>query len=75
MPIPGSAVSCRGPHCGVFVTVGQPDVVPAWKLTGNKRSRGFYCADCAERLGWKGCHRPTPGSGVVDPSYPPLNPS
>ena len=52
-PIPGSAVSCRGPHCGVFVTVGQPDVVPAWKLTGNKRSRGFYCADCAERLGWR----------------------
>ena len=53
MPIPGSAVPCRGPHCGRLVTVGAPGVVAAGKITGNKRSRGFYCAPCAERLGYK----------------------
>jgi len=49
MPIPGSAEPCK--RCGAFVIVGDPDTVPAWKLTGNKRSRGFYHRACAEKLG------------------------
>ena len=51
MPIPGSSVPCRASHCGRFVIVGAPTTVPAWKITGSKRSRGFYCAECALRLG------------------------
>ena len=51
MPIPGSSVPCRASHCGRFVIVGAPATVPAWKITGSKRSRGFYCAECALRLG------------------------
>ena len=48
MPIPGSMEPCR--KCGVMLVVGST-AVPAWKITGNKRSRGFYCDHCAEFLG------------------------
>ena len=53
MPIPGSSVPCRSTHCGRFVIVGWPTTVPAWKITGFKRSRGYYCQECALRLGWE----------------------
>jgi hypothetical protein len=51
-PIPGSAYLCRGISCLRFVVVGH-DAVPASKVTGSKRSRGFYCTECAQKLGVK----------------------
>ena len=48
-PIPGSGEYCRHISCGRIVIVGQ-DAVPARKVTGNPRSRGFYCPACWERL-------------------------
>lgn len=52
MPIPGSAVPCK--RCGAFVIVGRDDTVPAYKLTGNPRTRGYYHRACAVILGWVG---------------------
>ncbi len=49
MPVPGSQVECKSRLCGRLVTVGK-DAVPAYQMTGNRRSRGFYCQDCWERL-------------------------
>ena len=52
MPIPGSAYPCK--RCGKFVIVGSPNTVPAWKLTGKRSTRGYYCTACALHLGWGG---------------------
>lgn len=50
-PIPGSACPCK--RCGKFVIVGGVETVPAYKLTGSKRTRGYYCTACAILLGWQ----------------------
>lgn len=57
-PVPGSTVRCRARNCGADCMVGQevdflPTAVPASEVTGDKKSRGWYCAPCAERLGVK----------------------
>jgi len=56
-PVPGSAVPCRHHHCRRLVIVGR-DAIPAWKLTGYKWSRGFYCEACYLLVGGKVETRP-----------------
>ena len=51
--IPGSLVLCRGLNCRELV---GDNAIPAMKVTGNPRSRGYFCEACAQRLGYP---RPT----------------
>lgn len=57
-PVPGSVVQCR--KCNKYIEVPGADpsysrpqelAVPASKVTGAKRARGFYCRRCADKLG------------------------
>lgn len=45
---PDNGVQCRGRLCGVFLRAGEG--VPARKVLGTPRARGWYCRSCAHRI-------------------------